>query len=155
MSTKNCLYALLITTALFYFMSRINNVCLLVINNLWQRCHELSQAKWYNLFPALRKLSKDGTEIVQDYDSCHMPGFCSSIVLSFFSGVKLFDYVLDGGNLWESGWGKSQMGDMASRWEGNQTLRTSCIFYHTVFNFYYKKQIWISRGLNWTHTEEL
>ena len=34
-----------------------------------------------------------------------MTGFCASIVLAFISRVELFDYVVDGGNLREPGWG--------------------------------------------------
>ena len=47
-----------------------------------------------------------------------MPGFCTSIGFVFTLGVELFDYVVDGGNLRQSGWA-SQMGDMASRWRGS------------------------------------
>ena len=35
-----------------------------------------------------------------------MSGFCASIVLAFILGVELFDYVVDGVNLREPGWGK-------------------------------------------------
>ena len=68
---------------------------------LSQRCHELSKSRWYNFVSAFRKLSVGGTEIAQAWDSCRMPGFCISIVFAFILGVELFDYLVDGGNLWE------------------------------------------------------
>ena len=37
------------------------------------------------------------TKIVQACESCCMPGFYASIVLVFISGVKLFDYIINGG----------------------------------------------------------
>ena len=49
----------------------------------------------YNFVPAFRKLSKGGTEIVHTCVSCRIPGFCTSIVFAFISGVELFDYVVD------------------------------------------------------------
>ena len=74
-----------------------------------------------------KAVTEGGTEIVQACDSCRMPGLCASIVLAFISGVELFNYVVDGGRgesarAWMGG--ESQMGDMASRWWRNQTLRT-------------------------------
>ena len=46
-----------------------------------------------------------------------MPGFSAIIVLAFIWGVKLFDYVVDGGK--EGGDIADKMGDMASRWGGS------------------------------------
>ena len=43
-------------------------------------------------------------------DTCHMPGFCASIVLAFISGVGLCDSVLDAGTLWEPDWGRKANG---------------------------------------------
>ena len=39
-----------------------------------------------------------------------MRAFCASIVLTFISGMELFDYVIDGGNLREAGWGRKPNG---------------------------------------------
>ena len=50
-------------------------------------------------------------------NSCRMPVFCAGIVLAFISGMKLFDYVVDGGGGSSKAWlgGESQVGHMASR----------------------------------------
>ena len=69
--------------AVFYSMSRVNNICLFVINYLSQRCQELSKARCCNFAPAFWKLPKGGTEIFQACDSCCMSQFCASIVLAF------------------------------------------------------------------------
>ena len=91
-----------IQTSVFYFMSRVNNVCLFVINYLSQRCHELSKARWHNFVPAFRNLWKGEAEIVQACDSCGMPGVCTSIVLAF---IWEWNYLIlvDRGNLLEPG----------------------------------------------------
>ena len=95
-------------------MPGVNNVCLFVRNYLAQRFHKLSECyhmfsvsllltrvgqRFYNFVPAFQKLPKGGTEVVQACDSCCVPGLCASIALAFISGVELFDYVVDGGNL--------------------------------------------------------
>ena len=71
----------------------------------------------YNFVPAFRKLSKGGTEIVHTCVSCRIPGFCTSIVFAFISGVELFDYVVDeeGGIRESLPREESHMRDMGSR----------------------------------------
>ena len=101
---QNCLYALLTTPS----VSRVNNAYLFVINYFSQRFHELSKPGCYNFVPAFWKLSKGRTKIVQACDNSLMPGFYASKVLAFILGVKLFDYMVDGGE-WI--------------WWGNQSLR--------------------------------
>ena len=48
-----------------------------------------------------------------------MPGFCASIVLAFIWGVKLFDYVVDRGNLLEPGWGRKPNGGYGLKMGGS------------------------------------
>ena len=110
---QNRLYTLLTTTSVFYSIFGVNNVCLFVINYLAQRCHKLLKPydtfsipsssltsvgkRFYNFAPAFQKLRKGGVDFVQACDSCCVPGFCASTALAFILGVKLFDYVVDGG----------------------------------------------------------
>ena len=117
MSAANCLYALLTTTSVFNVMSRVNDVCVFVINYLLQRFHKQSKARWCSFVPAFQKLSKGGTEI-----DLH-----ASIVLAFISGVELFDYVVDEEEsviTWLRG---SQMRDIASRWDKSNPWDTMTI----------------------------
>ena len=72
--------------SVFYYMSGVNNVFLLVINYLSQRCRKLSKVRRYKVVPGFRKLSKGVTGIVQVCGSCRMPRFCAGIVLAFISG---------------------------------------------------------------------
>ena len=55
------------------------------------------------------------------YISCHIPGFCDSIVFAFILRVELFDFVVDARNQWEHGWGeKSESGIWPQDEGGNQ-----------------------------------
>ena len=55
-----------------------------------------------------------------------MPGFCTSIVLAFILGVKLFDYVVNGWRLQEPGCGSKLNGGYDLKMEENQTLSKPC-----------------------------
>ena len=64
-----------------------------------------------------------------------MPGFYASIVLVFISGVKLFDYIINGGgggDIIERGWeeptgvyGSKKRGIKPSGWHANITKKFS------------------------------
>ena len=65
--------------------------------------------------------------------SCHIPGFFDSIVFAFILRVELFDFVVDGRNQWELGWGeKAKWGYDLKMREGGGWIKTSGR--HDVFN---------------------
>ena len=107
----------------------------------------MSKARWYIFVSAFRKLSKGRTEVFQACDSWCMLGiFCARIILAFILRVELFNNVVDGENLLESGLGRVRDGgnrrDMASRWsEVVSSILIHCflsskdlVIYFNIFN---------------------
>ena len=101
----------------------------------------MSQDVNSQILPHCSSFSKSGTEIAQTSGSCCMPEFCASNILAFIMSVELFDYVVDGRNLWEPCFGEGggfQTGDMASRLGGikcsGHHVSQWCILFQRYFN---------------------